>query len=132
MDGYVLVPSSELSAMRAIMDQLHTTVQTLALNQSNMPAQHKLDENGCRPLTDKEREYRISKTEVQNILGVSERTFYRRIKEYNILSIEDNGNPKFILGDLLDIISCHGLSWHPASLNRLLSKREIRYRPCYV
>lgn len=106
--------------MRAIMDQLHSTVQTLALNQSNMPAQHKLDENGCRPLTDKEREYRISKTEVQNILGVSERTFYRRIKEYNILSIEDNGNPKFILGDLLDIISCHGLSWHPASLNRLL------------
>lgn len=60
MDGYVLVPSSELSAMRAIMDQLHSTVQTLALNQSNMPAQHKLDENGCRPLTDKEREYRYN------------------------------------------------------------------------
>lgn len=99
---------------------------------SGTPSEPEYDENGYRPLTEKERDYRITRMDVQAILGVSERTTYRRIKDYNIVSIEENGDTKFILGDLLDIISRHGLSWHRPSLYRLLSKREIKYKPQYV
>ena len=101
-------------------------------SKSGAPAKEQFDENGYRPLTEKEREYRITRMDVQAILGVSERTTYRRIKDYNIVSIEENGDTKFILGELLDIISRHGLNWHRPSLNRLLSKREIKCKPCYV
>ena len=130
----VLVSSSDLSAMRALITTLHGTVQQLVDQQSKSgaPAKEQFDENGYRPLTEKEREYRITRMDVQAILGVSERTTYRRIKDYNIVSIEENGDTKFILGELLDIISRHGLNWHRPSLNRLLSKREIKCKPCYV
>lgn len=130
----VLVSSSDLSAMRALIITLHGTVQQLVDQQSKSgaPAKEQFDENGYRPLTEKEREYRITRMDVQAILGVSERTTYRRIKDYNIVSIEENGDTKFILGELLDIISRHGLNWHRPSLNRLLSKREIKCKPCYV
>lgn len=130
----VIVSSSDLSAMRALIITLHGTVQQLVdrHNNSGTPSEPEYDENGYRPLTNKERDYRITRMDVQAILGVSERTTYRRIKDYNIVSIEENGDTKFILGDLLDIISRHGLSWHRPSLYRLLSKREIRYKPQYV
>ncbi len=130
----VLVSCSDLSAMRALIITLQGTVQQLVMQQNNSgtPAEPQYDENGYRPLTQKEREYRINRMEVQSILGVSERTTYRRIKDYNIVSIEENGDTKFILGELLDIISRHGLSWHKPSLYRLLSKREIKYKPSYV
>ena len=130
----VLVSSSDLSAMRALIITLHGTVQQLVDQQSKSgaPAKEQFDENGYRPLTEKEREYRITRMDVQAILGVNERTTYRRIKDYNIVSIEENGDTKFILGELLDIISRHGLNWHRPSLNRLLSKREIKCKPCYV
>ena len=122
----VLVSSSDLSAMRALIITLHGTVQQLVDQQSKSgaPAKEQFDENGYRPLTEKEREYRITRMDVQAILGVSE--------DYNIVSIEENGDTKFILGELLDIISRHGLNWHRPSLNRLLSKREIKCKPCYV
>ena len=130
----VLVSSSDLSAMRALITTLHGTVQQLVDQQSKSgaPAKEQFDENGYRPLTEKEREYRITRMDVQPTLGSSERTTYRRIKDYNIVSIEENGDTKFILGELLDIISRHGLNWHRPSLNRLLSKREIKCKPCYV
>ncbi len=130
----VIVSSSDLSAMRALIITLHGTVQQLVDRQKNSgtPSEPEYDENGYRPLTEKERDYRITRMDVQAILGVSERTTYRRIKDYNIVSIEENGDTKFILGDLLDIISRHGLSWHRPSLYRLLSKREIKYKPQYV
>lgn len=130
----VIVSSSDLSAMRALIITLHGTVQQLVdrHNNSGTPSEPEYDENGYRPLTEKERDYRITRMDVQAILGVSERTTYRRIKDYNIVSIEENGDTKFILGDLLDIISRHGLSWHRPSLYRLLSKREIKYKPQYV
>ena len=127
----VLVSSSDLSAMRALIITLHGTVVDQQ-SKSGAPAKEQFDENGYRPLTEKEREYRITRMDVQAILGVSERTTYRRIKDYNIVSIEENGDTKFILGELLDIISRHGLNWHRPSLNRLLSKREIKCKPCYV
>ena len=130
----VLVSSSDLSAMRALIITLHGTVQQLVDQQSKSgaPAKEQFDENGYRPLTEKEREYRITRMDVQAILGVSERTTYRRIKDYNIVSIEENGDTKFILGELLDIISRHGLNWHRPSLHPLPSQREIKCKPCYV
>lgn len=123
----VLVSSSDLSAMRALIITLHGTVQQLVDQQSKSgaPAKEQFDENGYRPLTEKEREYRITRMDVQAILGVSERTTYRRIKDYNIVSIEENGDTKFILGELLDIISRHGLNWHRPSLNRYLSHVSV-------
>lgn len=120
--------------MRAEIVELKGTLQMLyALLQGKNPQQnvHK-DNNDYRALSDKEKDYRITRLELQAILGVSERTTYRRIKEYNIVAIEENGDTKFILGDVADIISRHGLSWHPASLNDLLARREIRYKPRYI
>lgn len=131
-EEYINVSSSELSAMRAILDSLHGTVLDLVSQTgAKKQAMPQFDNDGYRHLTDKEREYRITRVEVQEILGVSERTTYRRIKDYNIIPVEENGDLRFILGDLLDTISRHGLGWHRPSLNRLLSKREIKFKPCY-
>lgn len=132
MTEYVIVESSELSAMRDAMDLMHTKVDALASQQNQMSAQPTLDEDGSRPITDKEREYIITITDVQSILGVSERTCYRKVKEYSIESTGEGKKSKFRLGHLLDVISLHGLSYHPKSLNRLLAKREIRYYPCRI
>lgn len=119
--------------MRAEMIELRGTVALLvSQNESKAPAKPQYDENGTRLLTAAEREYRISKTDVQNILGVSERTTYRHIKRFNIVAIEEFGVKCFILGHILDIISRHGLDYHRSSLNSLLAKREIRYKPRYV
>ena len=119
--------------MWAKLESLHGTLRELASR--NIPktaAMPQYDTDGYRHLTDKERDYRITRTELQEILGVSERTTYRRIKDYSLNPVEENGDMKFILGDVLDTISRHGLSWHRQSLNRLLSKREIKYKPCYT
>lgn len=116
--------------MRALILQLQGTVEELLLQQKNMAPPH--DENGYRRLTAQERDYRISRLELQAILGVSERTTYRRIKDYNIVPVFENGDTRFILGDLLDIISRNGLDWHRGSLNRLLARREIKFKPVYV
>lgn len=129
----VLVSKSELSAMRAMMTELHGSVALLVSQKDNAaPAQHKYDENGTRLLTDAERAYRISRNDVMNIFGVSERTAYRHIKRFNIIAIEEYGTKCYILGEILDIISRHGLNFHRQSLNSLLSKREIRYKPSFV
>ena len=132
MTEYVTVRSSELSAMMDRMDQMHKKVDELASQKNQMPAPPMLDENGSRPLTEKEREYIISMPDVISILGVSERTCYRKIDEFNIPSTGEGKKSKFVLGIFLDIISKHGLSYHAKSLNRLLAKREIRYYPCRI
>ncbi|WP_290451893.1 hypothetical protein [uncultured Muribaculum sp.] len=88
--------------------------------------QNKDDEH--RSLTDAEREYRIDRQELQALLGVSERTAYRRIKEYGFRVLRDKGDTKFILGEVIDIIIYHGLGWHRSSLDRILSRRTIKSR----
>ena len=118
--------------MRAELRDLRGTVATLATIIHKMvhsPAairQNKDDEH--RSLTDAEREYRIDRQELQALLGVSERTAYRRIKEYGFRVLRDKGDTKFILGEVIDIIIYHGLGWHRSSLDRILSRRTIKSR----
>ncbi len=118
--------------MRAELRDLRGTVATLATIIHKMvhsPAairQNKDDEH--RSLTDAEREYRIDRQELQALLGVSERTAYRRIKEYGFRVLRDKGDTKFILGEVIDIIIHHGLGWHRSSLDRILSRRTIKSR----
>ena len=94
MTETVTVSSSELSAMRAELRNLRGTVATLATIIHKMvhsPAairQNKDEEH--RSLTDAEREYRIDRQELQALLGVSERTAYRRIKEYGFRVLQTN------------------------------------------
>lgn len=118
--------------MRAELRGLRGTVATLATIIHKMvhsPAairQNKDEEH--RSLTDAEREYRIDRQELQALLGVSERTAYRRIKEYGFRVLRENGDTKFILGEVIDIISHHGLGWHRSGLDRILSRRTIKSR----
>lgn len=132
MTETVTVSSSELSAMRAELRELRGTVASLATIIHKMfhsPAtnrQNKDEEH--RSLTDAEREYLIDRQEFQALLGVSERTAYRRIKEYGFRVLRENGDTKFILGEVTDIISHHGLGWHRSALDRILSRRTIKSR----
>ena len=132
MTETVTVSSSELSAMRAELRDLRGTVASLASIIHKMvhsPAtirQNKDDEH--RSLTDAEREYRIDRQELQALLGVSERTAYRRIKDYGFRVLREKGDARFILGEVADLISHHGLGWHPSALDRILSRRSIKSR----
>jgi len=110
--------------MRAELRDLRGTVATLATIIQKMihsPAtiRHNKDDEH-RSLTDAEREYRIDRQELQALLGVSERTAYRRIKEYGFRVLRENGDTKFI--------SHHGLGWHRSGLDRILSRRTIKSR----
>lgn len=100
---------------------IHKIVHSPATNNQNKDEEH-------RSLTDAEREYRIDRQEFQALLGVSERTAYRRIKEYGFRMLRDKGDTKFILGEVIDIISHHGLGWHRSSLDGILSRRTIKSR----
>ncbi len=137
MTETITVSSSELSAMRAELRELRGTVATLVSlfqNGSLTPASSKLcsvDEEH-RSLTDAEREYRIDRQELQALLGVSERTAYRRIKVYGFRMLRENGDAKFILGEVADLISFHGLGWHRSALDRILSRRTIKSRTRFV
>lgn len=118
--------------MRAELRDLRGTVATLATIIQKMihsPAtiRHNKDDEH-RSLTDAEREYRIDSQELQALLGVSERTAYRRIKEYDFRVLRDKGDTKFILGEVIDIIIYHGLGWHRSSLDKILSRRTIKSR----
>lgn len=118
--------------MRAELRDLRGTVASLATIIHKMvhsPAairQNKDDEH--RSLTDAEREYLIDRQELQALLGVSERTAYRRIKDYGFRMLRDKGDTKFILGEVIDIICHHGLGWHRSSLDNILSRRTIKSR----
>ena len=118
--------------MRAELRDLRGTVATLATIIQKMihsPAtiRHNKDDEH-RSLTDAEREYRIDRQELQALLGVSERTAYRRIKVYGFRVLRDKGDTKFILGEVINIISHHGLGWHRSALDRILSRRTIKSR----
>ena len=89
--------------MRAELRDLRGTVASLATIIHKMihsPAairQNKDEEH--RSLTDAEREYRIDRQELQALLGVSERTAYRRIKEYDfrVSSLPSVHGEKFVI-----------------------------------
>ncbi len=122
--------------MRAELTELRGTVAMLVSLMKDghaTPATNSGSHNdGHSPLTEKEREYRIDRQEFQALLGVSERTFYRRLRDYGFTSIKENGDTKFILGEVTDKISLYGLSWHRSALDRILSKRLIKSKRCYV
>lgn len=119
--------------MRAELRDLRGTVATLVSlfqNGTMTPARsnHGNKDEEHRSLTDAEREYRIDRQEFQALLGVSERTAYRRIKEYGFRMLRVKGDVKFILGEVTDLISHHGLCWHRSALDRILSRRSIKSR----
>ena len=122
--------------MRAELTELRGTVAMLvSLMQDGraIPATNPGSQNdGHSRLTDAEREYRIDRQEFRALLGVSERTFYRRLKDYGFTSVRENGDTKFILGEVTDKISRHGLSWHRSALDRILYKRSIKSKRSYV
>lgn len=118
--------------MRAELRDLRGTVASLAtiihkMIHSPATIRHNKDDEH-RSLTDADREYRIDRQELQALLGVSERTAYRRIKEYDFRVLRDKGDTKFILGEVIDIIIYHGLGWHRSSLDKILSRRTIKSR----
>ena len=110
--------------MRAELRDLRGTVASLAT------IIHKMIHSPAtiRHNKDEEREYRIDRQELQALLGVSERTAYRRIKDYGFRVLRENGDARFILGEVADLISHHGLGWHPSALDRILSRRSIKSR----
>lgn len=122
--------------MRAELRELRGTVAMLvSLMESGhaIPAQKSGSHNdGHSPLTDKEREYRIDRQEFQALLGVSERTFYRRLKDYGFNPVRENGDLRFILGEVADKISFHGLRWNRKALENILSQRHINSKRCYL
>lgn len=122
--------------MRAELTELRGTVAMLVSLMKDghaVPAAKPGSQNdGHSPLTDKEREYRIDRQELQALLGVSERTFYRRLKDYGFTPVRENGDTKFILGEVADTISRYGLNWHRKALENILFKRSIKSKRCYV
>ena len=140
ISGHILVPSSELCAMQAEVKELRGTVSKLTSIVENfvhkMSAHHKhnhqVHEDGTSPLTANERMYKINRLEVCSILGISERTSYRKFTEIGLVSVKESGETKFILGDLVDIISVKGLRWKQKELAALLRRREIRVSRVYV
>lgn len=116
---------AELRDLRGTVASLATIIQKMfhspASNRQNKDEEH-------RPLTDAEREYRIDRQEFQALLGVSERTAYRRIKDYGFRVLREKGDAKFILGEVTDLISHHGLGWHRSALDVILSRRTIKSR----
>lgn len=122
--------------MRAEMTELRGTVEMLV---SIIKSGHTIPaikqgghDDSHSPLSDTERAYRIDRQELQALLGVSERTFYRRLKDYGFSPVKENGDIRFILGEVADIISRHGLNWHRKALDSLLSKRQLKSRRVYV
>lgn len=140
ISGHILVPSSELSAMQAEVKELRGTVSTLTSIIENfftkMSASHKhhqhTHEDGTSPLTDNERMYTITRLDICSILGISERTSYRKFAELGLVSFKESGETKFLLGNLVDIISVKGLHWRHKELVALLRRREIRVNRAYV